>query len=57
MLQTRIRGGISTGKQAEGTEVFVPFIQTFPFAEVSARAPAGVGALEINYEVRTRGDA
>jgi hypothetical protein len=55
-MQTKIRGFL-TRKPFEATEVSLSGIQTIPFAEILARAPAGVGALDITYEVRTRGDA
>jgi hypothetical protein len=56
LLQTKVRGFI-TSKPFEGTEVSLKGIQTLPFGEILAKAPAGVGALDITYEVRTHGDA
>ena len=53
----QIKRGRVTAPPFEAREVFIGFIQTFPEATILATAPEGVGALDITYEVRTRGDA
>ena len=56
LLQTKARGFIA-GKPFEGTVAALSAVQTIPAGEILAKAPAGVGALDITYEVRTGGDA
>ena len=41
----------------EATEVKLKVIETLPSATISAKAPPGVGSLDITYEVRTGTDA
>jgi hypothetical protein len=55
-LRTRTRG-FTTSDFFEGTEVAFKPIQTIPSAAIFAKAPEGVGALDIVYEVRTGADA
>ncbi|MEA2352267.1 MAG: hypothetical protein QOJ14_681 [Thermoleophilaceae bacterium] len=54
-IPLRIRRNFRT-QEFQGMEAVVKGFTLFPFGEISAKAPAGVGSLDIVYEVRTRGD-
>jgi hypothetical protein len=56
-FQTRTRGGLVVSDFVEAREASLRFGQTLPFAIINGTTPPGVGQLDIEYEVRTRGDA
>jgi hypothetical protein len=56
-MQTRKRGGLSVSPFFEATEVELSVGQTVPSGTILAKAPEGVGSLDIVYETRTRKDA
>jgi hypothetical protein len=53
-LQKKARGGLADSGFFEGTEVELSQLETIPSAKIFAKAPEGVGSLDIVYEVRTR---
>jgi hypothetical protein len=54
-FQTKTNGFVT--RSFEGTEARLKVIETMPSATISAKAPAGVGSLDITYDLRTGTDA
>ena len=54
-FQTRTNG--FKVRSFEASEVKLKVIETIPTATIFAKAPPGVGSLDITYEVRTGADA
>jgi hypothetical protein len=52
-LQKKTRGALGDSGFFEGTEVELSQLETIPSAKILAKAPEGVGSLDIVYDVRT----